>query len=130
VIIGQPPPEVVELLERLAVEAPRAPTPFGDPEEPGTERLAAVLARLRTGSPRGFEPAEPSGERAEMPSVPIPTAGGLRALAALGETVPAGGEAREREPLPADLLQEDFASRLDRLLRREALRHGIEVDEP
>jgi len=163
--VGELPPLTRPAMWASLPELPDpAPRPAGGAgaaaAAPAAERLAAVLARLRTGSratggwtrrradgrggPETTDP--PSGDASGPATPPFPPRGGLRALAALGPSAPpALRRAPGSEPLAetagdapgpgdgpaaADLFQEDLASHIDRLLRREARRHGIEVDEP
>ena len=141
------------LAEKLT---PEWPQDAGEPTAgPAGVRLEAILDRLRTGSrlrqlrqrrtavAAGAPPAPAAG----LSAPPLP-ARGLRALAALGTALPAdpprtgGGPSPSSgessiappweggDPLAAELSADDLAARIDRLLRREARRHGIEVDAP
>ncbi|HEX6748281.1 MAG TPA: hypothetical protein VF092_13375 [Longimicrobium sp.] len=117
------------------------------------QRVSAARARSHPpvegrGEPGGIGGGWPSAASADAPSPPIspipptppmPAVGGLRGLVAraeaAGQTLPAPstphpsrtGEA-PAGVLAARLEEAELAERLDRLLRREALRQGIDLD--
>ncbi|HVR99842.1 MAG TPA: hypothetical protein VMW27_24675, partial [Thermoanaerobaculia bacterium] len=87
--------------------------------------LGDVLQRLESSRDRTpFPIATPARELPAFPDAP-PSLGGLRGLAALASQAEEPSSPALPVPEPA---ADDLAERLERLLRREAHRHGIEVE--
>jgi hypothetical protein len=138
---------IAEVLDRLQTRSSRRRSRRGDPADSDNSLTGSVSTVL---SSAGLTSAAlPSAARPPVLAAPA-VRRGLRALAAHGLAAsppyPSRESSREIEPLAeqaagelshrpgapiaTDLFHEDFALRLERLLRREARRHGIEVDEP
>ncbi len=130
VFIGEPDPRVVEILARTTGEAAAASdtTPFMETAT-ATSRLGEVLQRLEGSRPTIQTPTLPTPGR-ELPSFPdLPSSlGGLRGLAALASPASFEEISSPTAPLTPEPAGDDLAERLERLLRREAHRHGIEVE--
>jgi hypothetical protein len=147
-LLAHSEPEAVRGRESLPVEslpvfvgtAPAVAEPRGAAStllpSPLDARLESVLHRLHG------RPSPPSFPGTSAADAATPRSAGLRGLAALGEplgpppTAAAGPGAARREgfPFPEPLREgagdTDLAGQLDRLLRRQARRHGIDLETP
>jgi hypothetical protein len=133
VLIGEPDPRVVEILARTSSEVPppsaaQATAPLVETAA-AASRLGEVLQRLEGSRPPTPAPTLPTPGR-ELPAFPDipPSLGGLRGLAALASPASFEEISSPTAPPTPEPTGDDLAERLERLLRREAHRHGIEVE--
>ena len=141
-------PDITRLIEAARAKGTAAPRPIENPKAPSS--TANQLERALDHIARPQRPARvpPPSPRPSEPAAEMPSPGGLRGLYAQALAA-ASDRARPLEvaPSPAAPIPEssmdtrvrtlptpsadgdrDLAERLERVLRREARRHGIDVD--